>query len=102
MFELGSFICDGSISISELTFIVLEEKFESSGAITTTLGTWMSCNPNNSDSIELTETIILELLRHCPWNEVSRGSNATLELLSYSLLTNFALKADLNSAKNVW
>ena len=99
--ELSSFICDWSVSICKLSFIVLKEKLKCSRAISSTLSTWMRCNSNHSNPIKLSKVVILKLLRDCPWNKVTRRPNATLELFSYCLLTYFTFETDLNCTENV-
>ena len=61
----------------------------------------MRCYPYDSDTIKLAKPIILELLRDRPWNEVSRGSQASLKLLSDWLFADLAFEADLDGTKDV-
>ena len=61
----------------------------------------MGGNSDNSQAVELTEVIILELLRDRPGDQVTSGSFASLELVSDRGLADLSFKAHLDCAEDV-
>ena len=90
------------ISVKDLTFVVLDKLVESTWAVATALCTWMCCDSHNTDTIELAKVRVLELLRDCPWDKITRWAKTSLQLLCNSFCTHLTFKTDLNGAKNVW
>jgi len=62
----------------------------------------MSCNPDDSDTIKLGEFIILELFRDSPWDQVTAGPHAPLELFVNVLLADFSFESDLDRDQDIW
>ena len=68
-FEFSSLIHDiSSIGVHQLPIIILDQHLHSLRAISLALCTWVGRNSDNSQTIELTEVIILELLTDSPWD----------------------------------
>jgi len=68
-FEFSSLIHDiSSIGVDQLPIIILDQHLHSLRAISLALRTWVCSNSDDSQSIELTEVIILELLTDSPWD----------------------------------
>lgn len=65
-FELISFHSKLTITVQELPLIILIQLLQCSRTISSSLGSWMCCNSDDSYSIQLTKLIILKLLTHGP------------------------------------
>ena len=95
--ELLSLVCDVfRVGVQELAFVILDQKIEGTRSIASALGTGVSGNSDNPDSIELSKLVVLELLRDRPRNQVTRGAKSSFQLLSDSLFADLAFKADLD------
>ena len=90
------------VCVEKLTFVVFYEKIESTGSVATALGAWVSSDSDDSDSIELSKLIVLELLRDRPRDQVTRWTQASFKLFGDRLLAYFTFEANLNRDKNIW
>jgi len=61
-----SLIGQSLISVRQLALVILDQQVQSSGSVASSLSTRVSCNPNNSDAVELPKVVILVLLRNSP------------------------------------
>jgi len=62
----------------------------------------MCGNPHNSDATKSCETVVLELLGDCPWDQIAGGSQSSFQLLLHGFLLQLALIGDLDGTKDVW
>jgi hypothetical protein len=83
LLHLSCFIYFDVVKINEFSFIVLDQLLHSSAAVASTLCIWMSSNSDDSSATKLSKCLILELLRHCPGNEITGWSQTSLELIHH-------------------
>lgn len=62
----------------------------------------MGGDTDDADAIQRCEGVVLELLGHCPGDQVTRGSDAALHVLLDRVLRNVTLETDLHRAQNIW
>jgi hypothetical protein len=74
------------IKVDELSFIVLDKELQCSRTVASSLGTWVRCYPDNTNSTETSKAFILELFRDRPRNQVSRRTKTPFEMFSDGFL----------------
>lgn len=65
-------VCFDVIKVNELSLIMLQEELHRSRAIASSLSARVSSNPNNPNSAEASEALVLELFRDRPRDQISR------------------------------
>jgi len=99
--KLVRFVSFNSVKVNELSFIVLEELVHGPGAISSALSVGMGRNPDNSDAAQAGERLVLKLLRDSPRDEITRWSQASLQVVSNCLFVDFSFVANLNGTQDV-
>jgi hypothetical protein len=86
------------IVVDELLLVVLRDQLHRSRAVALVLGVRVGRDTDYTDSVQGSEGVVLELLGHCPWDQVTRGSNATLHVLLDRVLRDVTFETYLNCA----
>jgi len=81
-------VCFNVIKINELSLIMLQEELHRSRTIASSLSARVSSNPNNPNSTETSEALVLELFRDRPRDQISRWTKTPLEMLRDRILIN--------------
>ena len=95
------FVSFNVVVIGKLTLVIFQQKFKCSWAIASTACVWMGGNSNNPDTAQACKTIILKLFRNSPWDQITRWSEPSLEMILYWLLIYRSFKTYLHSTKNI-
>lgn len=69
--ELLLFVGQILVGICELAFVIFDQEVHSSRTISFPVGRWMGCDSHDSDAVQLCKVVILKLLGHGPWDQIS-------------------------------